>query len=126
MPRRQKHGLEGLCAPALTPASTLGPNRRLGDAGRPYPQVSQSLSTKFMEVFKVLCEAAAAAKPGECSLDDPAFGQDFETFGLIGALDDFDVELRERFGEGFLKLRSLIAAVGKELFQKWEQAEQRR
>ena len=78
------------------------------------------------EVFKVLCEAAAAAKPGECSLDDPAFGQDFETFGLIGALDDFDVELRERFGEGFLKLRSLIAAVGKELFQKWEQAEQRR
>ena len=58
--------------------------------------------------------------------DDPAFGQDFETFGLIGASDDFDVELRERFGEGFLKLRSLIAAVGKELFQKWEQAEQRR
>ena len=36
-----KNGLEGLCAPALAPASTLGPNRRLRDAGRPYPRVSQ-------------------------------------------------------------------------------------
>ncbi len=45
---------------------------------------------------------------------------------MIGALDDFDVELRQRIGEGFLKLRSLVAAVGKELFQKWEQTEQRR
>ena len=49
-----------------------------------------------------------------------------ETLGLIGALDDFDVELRQRVSEGFLKLRSLVAAVGKELLQKWEQAKQRR
>ena len=78
------------------------------------------------KIFQVLGELAAAVKPGECSLDDPAFGQDFETLGLIGALDDFDVKLRQHFGKGLLKLRSLIAAIGKELFQKWEQAEQRR
>ena len=78
------------------------------------------------EVLKILGESAASVEPGECPLDDPAFGQDFETLGLIGALDDFHLDLRQHFGEGLLKLRSLIAAVGKELFQKWEQAEQRR
>jgi len=78
------------------------------------------------EVFKILGESAASVEPGEGPLDDPAFGKNFETLGLIGALDDFDVELRQRVSEGFLKLRSLVAAVGKELFQKWEQAEQRR
>jgi hypothetical protein len=78
------------------------------------------------EIFKILGEPAASVEPGEGPLDDPAFGQDFETLGLIGALDDFHLELRQHFGEGLLKLRSLIAAVGKELFQKWEQAEQRR
>ena len=59
------------------------------------------------EVFKVLCEAAAAAKPGECSLDDPAFGQDFETFGLIGALDDFDVELTGALWRGLPEIAVL-------------------
>jgi hypothetical protein len=78
------------------------------------------------EIFEVLGEPAAAVEPGKCPFDDPAFGQDFEALGLIGALDDFDVDLRQHLGEGFLKLRPLITAIGKELFQKREQAEQRR
>ncbi len=75
---------------------------------------------------KPLASSAASVEPGEGPLDDPTFGQDFETLGLIGAFDDFDVKLRQHLGEGLLELRSLIAAVGKELFQKREQAKQRR
>jgi hypothetical protein len=52
---------------------------------------------------EVLGEPAAAVEPGKCSLDDPAFGQNFETFGLVGAFDDIDLELRQHMGEGFLK-----------------------
>ena len=36
---------------------------------------------------------------------------------MIGALDDFSFEVGQDFRQGFLELRSLIAAVGKQLFQ---------
>ena len=40
--------------------------------------------------LEILGEAAAAAEPGEGTLDDPASGQHFEPLGAIGALDDLD------------------------------------
>ena len=36
-----------------------------------------------IEALSVLGKPAASAKPGKCSLDDPAFGQNDETTGLI-------------------------------------------
>ena len=49
-------------------------------------------------VFEVLCKPATTAQPSECPLDDPAFGQNFEARGLIGAFDDFDLEFRQYLG----------------------------
>jgi hypothetical protein len=46
-------------------------------------------------VFEVLGEAPAAADPGETGLDDPAFGERPEAFGVIAALDDLDLPRAE-------------------------------
>lgn len=48
------------------------------------------------QVFEVPREAAAAAKPAERPLDNPAFGQDHEALGRIRALDDFEPSLPMR------------------------------
>src|ERR1700677_5097897 len=42
----------------------------------------------------------------------------------IGALDDFNVEMRQNFCKSFRKLRSLISAVGEERLQKGKHPEQ--
>ena len=47
-----------------------------------------------------------------------------QTLGLIGTFDDFDVDLRGNFRQSGTKLRSLIAAIDKDLLQKWKHAEQ--
>ena len=44
-------------------------------------------------------------------------GQHDESFGLIGALDDFSFEVGQDFRRGLLEFRPLIAAVGKQLLQ---------
>ena len=44
-------------------------------------------------------------------------GKHHKSFGVIGALDDFGFEIGEDFRQGLLEFRSLIAAVGKQLFQ---------
>ena len=62
-------------------------------------------------IFEVLGESAAMVEPGECPLDDPAFGQAFEAFGLIGTFDDFNLALRRHLGKGLLKLGPSIAPV---------------
>ena len=46
------------------------------------------------------------------TLDNPTAGK-HESFGVIGALDDFSFELRQEFRERPLEFGSLIAAVGK-------------
>ena len=43
---------------------------------------------------------------------------------MIGALDDFSFEIGEDFRQGLLEFRSLIAAVGKQLFQERIRSEQ--
>ena len=47
-------------------------------------------------------------------LDDPTAWEHHKSFGMIGALDDFSCEVRQDFLPAPLKVRSLIAAVGKE------------
>jgi hypothetical protein len=44
---------------------------------------------------------------------------------LVRSPDDVDFQVRQDFCQGLLKLRPLIPAIGKELAEKWEQAEQR-
>ena len=45
---------------------------------------------------------------------------------MIGSFDDFGFETGEDFGERVAKNRPLIGAVGKQLFEEWKPAEQRR
>ena len=60
------------------------------------------------------------------ALDNPTAGKHHKSFGLIGALDDFSFELRQEFRERLMEFRSLIAAVGKQLFQERIHPEQGR
>ena len=69
-------------------------------------------------------EAASTFIPGVRAFDDPALGDDLEASGLIRSLHDLDREARQGLLYGFLELRPLIAAVGKELQQKRKGAEQ--
>ena len=74
----------------------------------------------------IVGEPSAAIEPSDGPLHDPAFGQDHKSADPIGTFDDFNVEMRENFCQGLLKLRSLISAVGEELFQKGKHPEQGR
>ena len=50
--------------------------------------------------------------------------KNLEAARLIRALHDLDGELRQHFRQGPSEVRALIAAIGKQLAQKWKQAEQ--
>ena len=63
-------------------------------------------------------------EPRNSALDDPAFGQDQKSAGLIGTFDNFYVEMRQNFCKRFRKFRPLIPAVGEERLQKGKHAEQ--
>src|SRR3981081_4316849 len=78
----------------------------------------------MIEVLPILGQPAAALEPGDSALEDPGLGEDDEAVGLIGAFDDFDVEPMQRPSRGVLELRPLITAIGIELEQEWEPAEQ--
>ena len=67
----------------------------------------------------------APVEPSNGALDDPTARQHHKPFGLIGALDDVSFELRQGSRKRLLELRSLIAAIGKQLFQEWIHPEQR-
>ena len=69
-------------------------------------------------------QATAAVEPRDGALDDPAFGQDHKSAGLIGTFDDFNVEMRQNFCKRFRKFRSLISAVGEQRLQKGKHPEQ--
>src|SRR5436189_4134337 len=51
------------------------------------------------------------------AFDDPTAWKHHESFRPIGALDDFSFELRQDLRQGLLKVRPLVATIGKELFQ---------
>ena len=50
-----------------------------------------------IEICEVFGESAPASGPSDGSLDDPAFGHDDKSLGLIAALDDFDSHARVFF-----------------------------
>jgi len=77
-------------------------------------------------VFPILGEPAAAIEPAYGSFDDPAFGQDDKTLGLIAAPDNLDLELRHDFNQRSMEDRAAVGRIGKKLFQKREHSEQRR
>jgi hypothetical protein len=82
---------------------------------------AKALSVEALPIFG---QAAAAVEPRNGALDDPAFGQDHKSADLIGALDDFNVEMRKNLCKRFRKFWSLISAVGEQRLQKWKHAEQ--
>ena len=78
----------------------------------------------MVEILPVFGETATAAKPADGALDDPSFGQHNETFGLIAAADDFGDEARHDVGQTVVEHRPAIGAVGEQLVEKRELAEQ--
>ena len=56
------------------------------------------------EIFEILGQAATAIEPREGALDNPASRQKLKPFGVIGAFDDFDFEVRQKFGRSLERL----------------------
>jgi len=85
-------------------------------------QESQRLS---IEIFPILGQSAAAAKPRQCSFNNPTLRKNLEAFHRIRALDDF----RHQAWQGFLlrlaKFWSLVAAIGEQFLKKWKFPKQR-
>src|SRR5207244_5803653 len=65
----------------------------------------------------ILGKASAAVKPKQGAFDEPTAWKAHESLRPIGALDDFSFELRQDLRQGLLKVRPLVATIGKELFQ---------
>src|SRR5262249_9082838 len=70
-----------------------------------------------IEVLPILGKPSAAVEPSKGAFNDPTAWKHHESSRPIGALDDFSFELRQDLCQGFLKVRPLIATIGKELFQ---------
>ncbi len=75
---------------------------------------ASAVRLRFLPIFG---EPATAIEPSDRPLDDPAFWYDLEADGIVGSLDDFDMEMRKNFCQGICKFWSLITAVGKEFLQ---------
>ena len=69
--------------------------------------------------FEVAGEAPIAANPGECSLDDPAFGEHEETMQFI-ALDDGELP-GAGLGDGGHCLRPLVRGISEDTFDEREE-----
>ena len=80
----------------------------------------------MVDAFPVLGEPSASVEPGDRALDDPTLGQHDEALGLIGSFDDLRFEAREDAGQGAMKDRPVIGAVGEQLPQEGKQAAQGR
>ena len=85
-------------------------------------QECQSLA---IEVLPILGESSTAIEPSNRALDDPTLRQHDKSLNLIGALDDFGLELGQDFCECSAKVRPLIGGVGEEHFQEGLRPEQR-
>ena len=70
--------------------------------------------------LEVARQATVSSDPSESALDDPAFGESDEVVQLV-ALDDF-----QRPGPGLCQgrgqLRALIASIGEDALDEWEEA----
>src|SRR5262249_23473826 len=82
------------------------------DLGKP-----QKRQRVAIEVLPILRKPSAAVEPSKGAFDDPTPWKHHESFRPIGALDDFSFELWQDPRQGLLKVRPLVATIGKELFQ---------
>ena len=69
---------------------------------------------------------AAAVEPGDGAFDHPTPGLDDEALHPIGSLDDLGLEIGQDAGQGTVKDRALIGAVGEQFPEKGKQTEQGR
>ena len=79
-----------------------------------------------IEAFPVLGQSAATVEPCNGTLDDPTLGQHDEALDPVGSFDDLGFEMREDAGQGTVKDRAFIGAVGEQFAQEGEQAKQGR
>ena len=79
-----------------------------------------------VEVLPVLGQSAAAVEPGDGAFDHPTPGLDDEALHPIGSLDDLGLEIGQDAGQGAVKDRALIGAVGAQFPEKGKQTEQGR
>ena len=79
-----------------------------------------------VEVLPVLGQSAAAVEPGDGAFDHPTPGLDDEALHPIGSLDDLGLEIGQDAGQGTVKDRPLIGAVGEQFPEKGKQTEQGR
>ena len=79
-----------------------------------------------VEVLPVLGQSAAAVKLGDGAFDHPTPGLDDEALHPIGSLDDLGLEIGQDAGQGAVKDRPLIGAVGEQFPEKGKQTEQGR
>ena len=70
--------------------------------------------------------ASAAVEPGDGAFDHPTPGLDDEALHPIGLLDDLGLEIGQDAGQGAVKDRALIGAVGEQFPEKGKQTEQGR
>ena len=78
-----------------------------------------------VEILPILGKPAASIEPSNGAFDNPALRHEFEAGHRIRSFDNFNIEVRKRFGERGGELRTLIAAIGEELLQEGKQPEQR-
>ena len=74
----------------------------------------------------VLGQSAAAVEPGDGAFDHPTPGLNDEALHPIGSLDDLGLEIGQDAGQGAVKDRPLIGAVGEQFPEKGKQTEQGR
>ena len=79
-----------------------------------------------VEVLPVLGQSAAAVEPGDGAFDHPTPGLDDEALHPIGSLDDLGLEIGQDAGQGAVKDRPLIGAVGEQFPEKGKQTKQGR
>ena len=79
-----------------------------------------------VEVLPVLGQSAAAVEPGDGAFDHPTPGLDDEALHPIGSLDDLGLEIGQDAGQGAVKDRALIGAVGEQFPEKGKQTKQGR
>ena len=77
-----------------------------------------------VEIFPILGQPAATVQPSDRALDDPSYGQQYKTLGVVRTFDDFNLDMRKDFRQRVRELRPLISGVGDELFQERKHPEQ--
>jgi hypothetical protein len=79
-----------------------------------------------VEILPVLGRTPATVEPGDGAFDDSALRERDKAFDPIRAFDDFGFETRQDAGQGGVKDRPLVGAVGEQLLEIGDQAEHRR